>query len=508
VSRARTRRLAPSLLPPAMLRRLGLGLVLGLVSAGCTVVGPDYERPEVGLPQSLPGEVGQFSLGDRLWFELFEDPALQQLIREGLQANLDIQLAAERVIEARLRITTVDADFYPDLNAAGGLESRRASRNGPVPLAPGVDHDSDVSFLSLDLSWEIDFWGRVARASEAARADLLASAYTRRAVVQSLVTELALAYFRLIELDAELEIAQQTLESRIRSRDLVGLRQEGGVANRVEWLQAESLVLSAAGLKPDLEQRIVFEENLIKILLGDWPGGVPRGRSLREQPREFEIPTGLPSELLARRPDIAIAEQELIAANARIGEARALLYPSISLTGTGGVESDHLSDLFEGDSTVWSLVPAVSLPIFNAGRLQAGVDISESRQRQSALFYLATLQRAFAEVSDALVGYQKTREVHGFRVSAEETLAEQSQLSSARYRGGVTSYLEVLDSERDHFDAELALVQSMRDELLSLVVLYRALGGGWQDAEAWAVDDESADEPEAVDLAGGDDPDA
>jgi multidrug efflux system outer membrane protein len=466
-------------------------LLASLLAAGCTTLGPDYERPETETPEAFRGlegapapTEGQLTLGDLEWSAVFRDPVLRDLIEQGLESNYDVQIAAERVLAARSRLTIVRADMYPDVALSGGGQFTRDTKNGPQELPPGVDKDNELAFLSADLAWEIDFWGRVERATEAARADLLATDMSRRAVAQSLVAALAEAYYVLLELDEQLVISQRTLESRERSLRLVSLRLEQGVANKVELRQAEGLVITAAGNVPRIERDREQVENLIRELLGQNPGPVPRGRPLREQERTVDVPEGLPSEVLARRPDVVIAEQQLVAANAQIGAARALLYPTIALTGTGGVASEKLSDLFKHDSLTWNVSPSATLPIFNAGRLEANVQVSESQQREAVLQYQQTVRGAFREVADALIGREKASEIRDYRQQYETALADQTRLSNKRYRGGVTSYLEVLDSERDYFDAELGLAQAVRDELLSIVFLYRALGGGWQGTPA------------------------
>jgi len=461
--------------------------------AACRV-GPEYERPDYPVPEAYRGldnEAGEPgagpSFGDLDWFEVFRDPVLAELIEEALAGNYDVRLAAERVMEARAFVTIERADLYPDVAAGASYDNTRITENGATPIFPGLDNPQGQWSLFGDLSWEIDFWGRIRSASDAARAELLATELGRRAVVQTLVSDLALAYFDLLELDQELEITRRTYESRRRSLELVTLRLERGVANKVEARQAEGLVIQTAGLIPFFEQRIEQQENLIRLLVGGNPGPIPRGRSLLEQERAVEVPVGLPSDLLARRPDVVAAEQALVAANARIGEARALLYPSIRLTAVGGVASEDLSDLFASGSGIWSIAPSVTLPIFNAGRLRSNVEVTRSRQRQAALAYLQTLQRSFREVADALIAREKTEETRVWRERLEQTLRDQVALSNNRYVGGVTSYLEVLDSERGHFDAEIALAQAIRDELFADVLLYRALGGGWQGTEELAA---------------------
>ena len=475
--------------------------LLLLPLAGCQV-GPDYERPDYLMPEAFRGnesvaapDPALATLGDLAWVEAFGDPVLQSLVRTALSENYDVRDAAERVLEARARLTITRADRLPDIQVSGAFESAKGTENGANPIPNGVDPKTEEFRLVGDLSWEIDFWGRVARATEAARAELLATELSRRMVIQTLVSDLALAYFDLLDLDAELEITRRTYASRQRSYELVALRLEQGVANRVELRQSEGLVLQTAGIIPDLERLIEQQENLIQLLVGGNPGSVPRGRALLEQERVLDVPVGLPSECLQRRPDVRTAEQVLVAANARIGEARARLYPTIRLTALGGTASEDLGDLLESGSGIWSLVPSITQPIFNAGRLRSNVEVTEAQQRQAALGYLRTIQQAFREVADALSAREKTAEVRVWRERLEEALRDQADLSRDRYHGGVTSYLEVLDSERDHFEAELSLVRAVRDELFAYVLLYRALGGGWQGAEELAATGGETAEP-------------
>jgi len=472
-------------------------VVLTALATGCHV-GPDYERPEYPVPEAFRGaqvppadvDLQGPTYGTLQWFDVYDDPVLQELIKQALKSNYDVRLAAERVIQARALVTISRSDLYPELNAGGTYSRTRATENGAVPIPQGVDEEQSQWSLFGDLSWDLDFWGRFASASEAARADLLATEFARLTVIQTLVSDVALAYFDLLQYDQVLQITRRTHESRVKSLELVSLRLDEGVASKLEYRQSEGIVLQSAAFLPRIELAIERQENLIRFLIGGNPGPVPRGRPLLEQKRTIDVPLGLPSDLLTRRPDLMAAEQGLIAANARIGEAKALLYPSIRLTGLGGVASEDLSDLFKSGSRIWDIAPSVTLPIFNAGRLRSNVVVTESQQRQAALSYLQSVQIAFREVSDALVEHEKREEVREWQEKLEKALADQLSLSNDRYLGGVTSYLEVLDSQRDHFSAELALVESIRDELFSSVVLYRALGGGWLGTEELAAQGE------------------
>jgi multidrug efflux system outer membrane protein len=403
------------------------------------------------------------------WEGVYLDPALQDLIRRALEGNLDLGIAAQRVLDARARLVEAGADLYPAVDAfAGGTKSR----------VPG-DQDSTVWTVGGALSWELDFWGKYRRAAEAARAELLATEAGRRAVAQSVVAEVAAAYLTLRAFDLDLEISRETLVSREKSRELVRSRRRGGVSSELELHQAEVLVLTVAQRIPDLERAVERTENAISILLGENPGPVPRGAALTAQALPEEIPAGLPSDLLSRRPDLLAAEQSLAAACANVGEARAALLPTISLTAAGGVGSAELGRASEGSGPVWSVTAGIFQPIFDAGRLRAGVDAAEARFEAAALEYRRAALRAFREVADALVTLRKGREFLEFQRALVATLSDQSRLSRERYQGGVTSYLEVLDTERQSLDAESGLVVAERDVRLAFVDLYRALGGGW-----------------------------
>jgi multidrug efflux system outer membrane protein len=419
-------------------------------------------------------------MGELSWFEMFEDEALRELIRIAVAQNYDARLAAERILEARALFEIARGAELPTVDGTASAGYTGITRNG-IPSFPSGDRDGVQYAFGAAFSWELDFWGRLDSATDAARAELVAAEEDRRLVLQVLVTDLARAYFELRELDAELEIAHATLESRRKSLQLVTLRRDEGVSNSLEVRQAEVLVTTAQQQIPDIERRIEQKENEISTLLGRNPGPVARGGILVDQTVPDAVPAGLPSALLDRRPDIRSAEQRLIAANARIGEAKALLYPRIALTASGGFASEDLSELLNGSSGFWDVGLALVQPIFNGGRLRANVRATESQQRQAVILYLQTLQIAFREVSDALVGYRKLREFRQQQEILTSTLVDQQRLSNMRYRGGVTAYLEVLDTDRQLFDAQLGLAQAQRNELLALVALYRALGGGWVD---------------------------
>jgi multidrug efflux system outer membrane protein len=462
------------------LRRLAAGVALaGLVAAGCTL-GPDYRRPAVPAPETwrTPAE-GPASLADLGWWDLFHDEALQALVREALSANRDLRATVARVAEVRAVLGFTRAAQFPEIGASADAATQRISEVGAFPLPPGTDPESGVFGTSLDLAFELDLWGRLRRATEAARADLLESEETRRTVVLTLVGDVAVAYFDLLDLDRELEIARRTVASRRDSLDLVRLRFREGLTAELDVRRAEAELASAAATVPDLERRLAQTENALSTLLGRNPGPVPRGRPLEAQWAPPEIPAGLPSALLERRPDIRGAEQRLVAANARIGEARAAFFPQITLTGFFGVESAALSDLFTGPARVWSFGPRVTLPIFNAGRNRARLDAARAREAQAVALYELAVQQAFREVEDALVAHRKAREV---RLEQEALVAASRralELAELRYRNGLSPYLDVLDAQRQLFGAELNVAAARRAQLVALVQVYKALGGGW-----------------------------
>ncbi len=460
-------------------RLLSVVLLLGLLT-GCHRVGPNYSRPPVEAPDVFRGSAqatpaDERSLADQKWSEVFQDEQLQQLIQTALEQNYDVRIAASRVLQARAQLGITRADQFPTLDAGASASNQRSSTSGPIPAFETSSNQVDLRF-----SWEVDFWGKYRRGTEAARAELLASEWARQAVITTLVSDVATAYFQLRELDLELEIARRTLQSRQDSLKLVKLQEQYGATSTLEVRQAEQLVYTAAGQIPDLERRIEQQENFISILLGANPAAVARGRRLTEQPHAPEVPAGLPSSLLERRPDIRAAEQRLVAANARIGVARAAFFPRVTLTAQGGYRSAALTDLFQGPAGLWSFVGALTQPLFAGGRIRSGVRLAEAQQQESVLVYQQTIQQAFREVSDALVAYRKNQEFRAQQELLAQAAQDAARLSDLRYRRGATSYLEVLDSNTRYFEAELGLAQAQRNELLALVQLYKALGGGWQ----------------------------
>ena len=466
-----------------MRRALALAAV-GLVAAGCTV-GPDFQRPQPTVPAEYRGlgpanPPGAGSLGELPWWEIFGDPVLQGLIREAIQQNYDLRVAVSRILDARSQVTFARSFQFPELNGSGSAPYQRIEGStGPFQLG-----EAFVPSAGIDLAFEIDFWGRFRRSTEAARADLLATEWARRVVLSTLVTDVAALYFNLRNLDKELEISRDTLSSRTDSLKLVTMREQGGVAALIDVRQSEILVAQAGEAVPDTERQIALTENALAVLLGRNPADVPRGRRLVEQITLPVLPTGFPSSLLERRPDIAQAEATLHSATARIGVAKSDYFPRVFLTGSAAAAGIWVNSSWIGPQGIFAVGPSFTVPIFNTGRTGAGVNSAEARAQIAFDQYRQTVIQAFREVADALVEYQKRKE---FRVQQEalyEAARDTSRLANMRYTGGVSSYLEVLDSERQFFDAELGVVRSYRDELLAVVRLYKALGGGWLEAES------------------------
>lgn len=455
-------------------------LLAGSLIGGC-MVGPNYHRPTVQTPATFRDlsdksqvSAQTSSYADLPWWQVFQDPQLQELIRTSLKQNYDLQIATERINQARAQVAVARSSLFPQVGAnanfAGGKEG---------------NFQTKYNFLNLtaDAAFQLDFFGKLRRATEAARAELLATEDARQTVTLTLVSDVASDYFSLLELDLQLQITRDTIGTQQDSVKLTTFRVEHGVATKLDVLQAQQTLDAANAQIPDLERQIAQQENAISILLGNYPQSVSRGRPLVEQALPPDVPPGLPSALLERRPDIREAEQILVAANAEIGVAKAQFFPQISLTGSGGGafgRSSAFSSLMSSQLGIWSYGANVSQPIFTGGALKGNLKSAESQHQQALLAYQQTIQRAFGDVSDALIGYEKLHEV---RVRQENTVAdlqESVRLSNLRYSGGTTTYLEVLDGQRALFSAELNLAQARGNEYQTLVQLYRSLGGGWQ----------------------------
>ena len=454
--------------------------ISSVLLAGCAV-GPKYERPAVKMPsdyraampaQTLPAP----SLGNEDWWQVYQDPVLVELIHTALQQNYDVRIAATRVLEAQQQLGVVHSNQLPSANVGVDLLSQQNAKVAkPFPA-----YQVNAGELDLSVIWNLDFWGKYRRETEEARAQLLATEWGQRATISSLVANVATAYFQLRALDTELEITKRTLASRQQSFELTSVLASHGSASDLDVSQSQQLVYTASETIPDLERQIEQQENLLRILLGENPGSVARGRPLTEQPVPQSIPAGLPSELLERRPDIRQAEQNVVAANAQIGVAKASLFPNISLTGTGGLESNALNRFISAPSQTWNAGLDVSQPIFEGGALRAGLRLTRAQWQELVLSYQQTVQNALVQVSNALIAYQKDRDFRGQQEEVTRAAERSDQLSLVLYRNGGASYLQVLTNETNYFAAELSLVQAQLNERLALVQLYEAFGGGWQ----------------------------
>jgi len=469
-----------------MNKRLIVVLMIISLGSGC-MVGPKYQKPGVQTPTVYRGvadptaQPDPQTLADAKWFEVFKDDKLQELIRQALISNYDLREAVARIDAAQANYGITRSDQFPTIYGSADVANERRSRDGSVTLPEPVKRDRGYGSVLLNLlTFELDIWGRLRSATASAKADLLASEENRKAVVTTLVSDVTTAYFNLRELDFELEIARRTLGLRQESLRIIKLRQDRGVSNMLEVRQAEQLVYSATEVIPSTEQAIEQQENFLSFLLGRNPDGTARGLGLTDQQMPPSVPPGLPSDLIARRPDIRAAEQNLISANAQIGVAKAAYFPRITLTGFLGFESNQLSNLFTNSRNIWAFAPQVTQPIFTAGRIKSNVRFTEAQKQIFLINYEKTIQNAFREVSNSLIAYRKVKEVRTQRELLVATLQDRSRLAYMRYTGGVSNLLEALDADRNLFDAELSLAQARRDELLTVVQLYKALGGGWQ----------------------------
>lgn len=449
--------------------------VLGL---GCSV-GPRYKRPKIETPDSFRGTVPQDGaapepLADTKWWALFRDEQLQKLIHTALDNNPSVEIAAARVAQAQAQAGIARADQFPTIAANGSASRQRSLSTPPYPAFEG-----NGSQLGLTSLWQLDFWGQYRKAAEAARANLIATEWGERAVITTLVANVASAYFSLRELDLELEISRRTLAARQESLTLTQTLENGGAVPLLDVQQAEILVEQASKQVPDLEKRIEQQENLLSILLGHNPDQIPRGLGLTEQAMPPAIPAGLPSSLLERRPDLQQAEWQLISANARIGVAKAQWFPQISLTGNAGFQAYTMTGLF--DSKVYNVGANMTQPIFDFGRIRSNVRLTKAQKEELVATYRQSIQQAFREVSDALVAIRKNREYRERQHALQAAAQRAASLADMRYKGGATSYLEVLQSQTNLFDAELGLAQAELNERLAVVQVYNALGGAWQE---------------------------
>jgi outer membrane protein, multidrug efflux system len=464
------------------MKRIAFVTIVGLLLSGCTL-GPDYLRPKILIPDTYRGSLEPAkaeSLADLPWWELFRDPALQELTREALNNNYDLHIAAARVEEARAQIGITRSFLYPQVNLNGIGNVQQVSKFSEPPQSFTSDRSFRNLLLGFSLAWELDVFGRIRREEEAATGVFFATEQARRGVLITLVADVAQSYFTLRELDLELEVARRTLKSNDEMVEFYRARLTGGVSNRLELNSAISNRSRTAATIPDLERQIAIQENLINLLLGRNPGPISRGTVLTEQYYPPSVPAGLPSALLERRPDVQEAEQLLVAANANIGAAKALFFPNFSLTASLGSVSRDLSNVTDKRAAIWSVAGGVLQPVFQGWRLFWNYEATKARFDQTLAQYQKAAQNSFREVSDALVTIDKLR---GVRVEQEEgvrALQDAALLSRLRYDTGFANYLEILIADQELFDQELLLARTRGAQLNGVVQLYRALGGGWQ----------------------------
>src|SRR3984893_16944116 len=455
-------------------------LAVLVLEAGC-MMGPKYKRPAVNIPQEYRTPEPQLatqasSLGNEQWWQLYQDPVLTKLIHTAVAQNYDVRIAAARVLEAQAQVGITRSNQFPSASVGADIYSQQNPKVSNVFPAYQVN----AGELNLAVIWNLDFWGKYRRQTEAARAQLLATEWGQRAVISSLVANVATAYFQLRALDSELEISQRTLASRQESLKLTNFLESHGSNSGLDVSQAEQLVYTASETIPDLERQIQQQENVLSVLLGENPQSIPRGRALTEQPVPQNVPACLPSELLERRPDVRQAEEMMVAANAQIGVAKASFFPSLSLTGLGGLESNALNRFINAPSQTWFGALSVAQPVFQGGALRSGLRLSRAQYQEAVLSYQQAVQNAFEQVSNSLVASQKDREFREQQELLTQAALQTNQLSEVLYKNGGASYLQVLTSETNYFSAELNLVDAQLNERFALVQLYQSLGGGWQ----------------------------
>ncbi len=452
----------------------------GALLSACAV-GPDYKRPEIQSPEQWRIDYPKAAeVANTKGWERLGDPALNQLVEDALHANLDIQAAAARVDRFLGALTTTRSQFFPQFGYAGSASRNRASQAGVTPLPPGVNTDYSLYQANLNAAWEIDLFGRVRRQSEAVQGQVYPSEQGRRGVILSVVTSMATSYVVLRALDRELEISRATAQNYADTKRLFQARFTGGVVSEVELPQNESPYQPALAAIPSFEQQVAAQENLISVLLGRNPGPIPRGKSIDELTVPA-IPAGLPSELLERRPDVVQAEQNLVTANANIGVAKSLYFPTISLTGLFGSVSTTTGEFLKAPSKTWSVAADLAGPIFTFGAISGQVRSAEAAQQEAILFYQSTILNAFRDTNDALVGSQKKREEAEAQARRVRALRDYARLARLRFDNGAASYIEVLYAENELFGAELIAVSTLADRYTQLINVYKAMGGGWVD---------------------------
>ncbi|HET7379635.1 MAG TPA: efflux transporter outer membrane subunit [Gaiellales bacterium] len=468
--------------------RVIAAVLAGALLGGCAL-GPNYKRPAVAEPPSFRGQATAeaASFADAPWWEAFHDPALQALITEALHNNYDVRLAAARVQEARANVKVARSELFPSLDY-GATAGRARLPLGGLNLPDGTNHiTTDVFVADMTMSWELDIWGRVRRSNEAARATLFATGEARRGVWLTLVSDLARAYFELLALDVQLQIARESTQAYQRTYDIFLDRFKFGTASQLETSRALGALGGAQATIPQLESQIVAKENQISILLGKAPGPIPRGQAMYAQPIAPAVPAGLPSTLLERRPDLRQAEQQLVAANARIGVAKAEFFPKLSLTALFGAASPELHALTGGGATVWAVAGMLSGPLFNAGRTTGRYRASIAQWEQARLQYEQSMLVALREVSDSLTALAKLSDAEAGQDTAVKALQAAVEHATDRYRQGLAGYFEVLEAQQQLYPAETTLAQIRRNRLTAYVELYKALGGGWKLSDAdWA----------------------
>lgn len=458
-----------------MTKYVSLTVTILLLLSGCTV-GPNYKRPAVSVPDayrsaptltSPPAE----DFAEMQWWTVFQDPVLQSLIKEALTNNYDIRIAANRVVQARDQLGITRANQLPSLSGFAEVNYQRV---------PPVRSDPTIDSAGLQLSWILDFWGQYRRATEAARATLLSTQYAQNTVRLTLISNVAADYFQLRAFDQEMDSSQRILRANQETLRITTISVDGGISPITDQLQAQLLVQQAQAQITQLEESIAQEENIISILLGRNPGDIPRGLNLVEQPHFPDVPVGLPSALLERRPDVRESEEALATANANVGVAKAAFFPQIPLTASLGASSTSLLSFLNGPATVWSIAGEAVQPLYQGGKITNTYRLAWAQREAAELAYRQTVQQAFGDVANSLVGYSKSR---AFRMKLEEqtaTYAEAARLANDRYRGGSTSFLEVLTTQQQYFTSEIQTAQAWFSELQNYVQLYQALGGGWQ----------------------------
>jgi len=464
--------------------RIIFSFVVAALLSGCTI-GPDYKRPAVARPETFRGQATAeaASLADVPWWEAFQDPILKGLIQDALGSNYDVRIAAARVQEARANLGVARSDYFPSLDYGGGA-SRARMLPGVLGGVGAQAPASDLYSATMSMSWELDIWGRIRRSNEAARATLLSTEDARRGVWLTLVSDLAQAYFQLLALDVQLQIARDSTQAYQGTYDLFLDRLNHGIASKLETSRALGALGVAQATIPQLERDIVARENQIRILLGKAPGPIPRGQPMYQQPVVPAVPAGLPSALLERRPDLRQAEQQLVAANARIGVAKAEFFPKLSLTSLFGTASPEMSALTGGTATIWAVAGMFSGPLFNAGRTRGIYRASIAQWEQVRLQYEQAVLTALREVSDALTALAKLTDAEAGQDTAVRALADAVDHATDRYRQGLASYYEVLEAQQQLYPAQITLAQIRQDRLLTYVRLYKALGGGWSLSDA------------------------